>query len=128
MIVAGIGCRKGVSADEVLAAINAALVHFSLDGARLAALATADLKLSESGIILASQRLGVPLHIIADSELKDADRRSVTRSERARQAAGVGSVSEAAALAAAGSGSVLLGPRLIVGSVTCAIAAGGGSK
>jgi len=43
------------------------------------------------------------------------------------QIAGVASVSEAAALAAAGEGARLAGPRLAVGRVTCAIAFGGGA-
>jgi len=39
--------------------------------------------------------------------------------------AGVPSVSETAALAAAGEGVRLLGPRIVVGPVTCAIAISG---
>ncbi len=128
MMVAGIGCRKGVSADDVLAAVGAALEHFAVEKDRLNALATADLKIGESGLIIASQRLGLPLHIIANAELKEADGRAVSRSERTKELTGVGSVSEAAALAAAGAGSTLLGPRLVVGSVACAIAVGGGRK
>ncbi|MBA3448684.1 MAG: cobalamin biosynthesis protein, partial [Pseudaminobacter sp.] len=39
--------------------------------------------------------------------------------------AGTPSVSETAALAAAGQGARLLGPRLVLGSVTCALATNG---
>jgi cobalt-precorrin 5A hydrolase len=45
-----------------------------------------------------------------------------THSELSQTVAGVPSVSEAAALAAAGDGARLLGPRIVVGPVTCALA------
>ncbi|RUW67014.1 cobalamin biosynthesis protein, partial [Mesorhizobium sp. M1E.F.Ca.ET.063.01.1.1] len=41
--------------------------------------------------------------------------------------AGTPSVSEASALAAAGKDAKLLGPRTVLGPVTCAIALGGGT-
>ncbi|MET0576284.1 MAG: cobalamin biosynthesis protein [Mesorhizobium sp.] len=127
MVIAGIGCRKGVGAEDVLAAIAQALDHFSaprpLDG-----LATGEIKLDEGGIAEASAALGVPLRIISIAELKSADDRAVSSSEKSLALTGVGSMSEAAALAAAGPGAVLLGPRLAVGPVTCAIAVSGDAK
>ena len=77
MVIAGIGCRKGVGAEDVLAAIAQALDHFSaprpLDG-----LATGEIKLDEGGIAEASAALGVPLRIISIAELKSADDRAVS--------------------------------------------------
>jgi cobalt-precorrin 5A hydrolase len=128
MMVAGIGCRRGVGADEVLAAVAAALKHLSAERAHLDALATAELKLGESGITIASQRLGLPLRIVGGAELKQANGRTVSLSEKSLERTGVASVSEAAALAAAGPDSVLLGPRLVVGPVACAIAVSGDGK
>jgi cobalt-precorrin 5A hydrolase len=52
--------------------------------------------------------------------------RTLSHSEASLSAAGTPSVSEAAALAAAGEGARLAGPRIAVGPVTCAIAFGGG--
>jgi cobalt-precorrin 5A hydrolase len=49
----------------------------------------------------------------------------LTHSELSQARAGVPSVSEAAALAAAGAGARLLGPRIAVGPVTCALAISG---
>jgi cobalt-precorrin 5A hydrolase len=128
MMVAGIGCRKGVGADEVLAAVQAALDHFSAERKNLDALATAVLKLGEGGIVAASQRLDLPLRIVGSAELKAAESRTVTSSVKTRDLTGVGSVSEAAALAAAGPGSILLGPRVVVGPVACALAVGGEAR
>lgn len=85
-IVAGIGCRRGVTADEVLAAVAAAQARWHVG--RLDALATLPAKRGEPGIAEAARRLGVP-HV-----------------------------------AAAGAGARLLGPRLILGRVTCAMATG----
>ncbi len=48
----------------------------------------------------------------------------LTRSAASLAATGTGSASEAAALAAAGPGARLLGPRLVLGPVTCALAEG----
>jgi cobalt-precorrin 5A hydrolase len=128
MVIAGIGCRKGVSAEDVLAAIAEALDRFAVDRTHLDALATGEIKQDEGGIAAASARLGMPLQIIGGVELKMADDRAVSCSEKSLELTGVGSVSEAAALAAAGPDSVLLGPRLIVGPVTCAIAVSGDGK
>ncbi len=128
MVIAGIGCRKGVSAEEVLAAVAEALDHFGVARPHLEALATGEIKLDEGGIAAASEKLGLPLQIIGIAELKVADDRTVSCSEKSLEITGVGSVSEAAALAGAGPYSVLLGPRLAVGPVTCAIAVSGDGK
>jgi cobalt-precorrin 5A hydrolase len=128
MMVAGIGCRRGAGADDVVAALAAALDHFAAARGDLDALATAELKLNEGGIVIASQKLGLPLRIVGNADLREADGRTVSRSKKALELSGVGSVCEAAALAAAGPDSVLLGPRLVVGPVACAIAASGGRK
>jgi cobalt-precorrin 5A hydrolase len=170
MIVAGIGSRKGVSADEVFAAIEAALAQNGLALNLLSVLATTDFKRSETGIFRAAQRLGLRLIVVETAEAarpsspagtggevgSEANRRGgfraqhppspsraeaaldtsppvpegedgrqvLTRSAASQRIAGTLSVSELAALAAAGPGARLLGPRIAVGRVTCAIAVG----
>lgn len=128
MIAVGIGCRKAANMEDVLAAIDAACRLFSVDHAGVDVVATAALKQGERGIIDAAGRLGMPLQIIADMELREAGSRTISRSEKALALTGVGSVSEAAALAAAGPDAVLLGPRVATGPVTCAIAVSGDGK
>ena len=59
-----------------------------------------------------------------EDALEEADLRTVTRSARSMDTLNVRSVAEAAALAAAGPNSRLLAPRVVVGPVTCALAAG----
>jgi len=63
--------------------------------------------------------------VVADADVKTAIDRTETRSERVLALAGVPSVAEAAALAAAGPASRLISPRLVVGAATCALAASG---
>ena len=125
MIVAGIGCRRDVRTDEVLAAIDAALAEHRMERNSLDALATAPLKREEAAIRMAGAFLSLDVIIAGEEALKAADNRTLGRSAPSLAAADVLSVSEAAALAVAGEGSVLLGPRLILGPVTCAIARSG---
>jgi len=117
MTVAGIGCRRGVDAAEVLAAVTAARAAHAVAG--LDALAT--VKRDEPALAEAAERLALPLLIVAAGD----DARLLTQSAASRAVTGTGSASEAAALAAAGPGARLLGPRLAVGRVTCAIATRG---
>ncbi len=118
MTVAGLGCRRGVTAAEVLAAIDAARAAHGAPA--LDALATVPAKCDEPALTAAAAHLGLPLVIVAPAD----DGRLLTRTAASRAATGAGSASEAAALAAAGPEARLLGPRLVVGRVTCAIAIG----
>lgn len=114
--VAGLGSRHGVNAAEVLAAVSAARAAFG--ALELDALATLPAKAAEPGFAEAARCLGLPL-LIADAAV---DGRLATLSEASRAATGSGSASEAAALGAAGPSARLLGPRIVAGRVTCAIA------
>jgi cobalt-precorrin 5A hydrolase len=198
MIVAGIGCRKGVSAAEVIAAVEAALEAHGLDAGALSALATTAFKRDEEAIFATGRELGLPVvvmegevappvmpphpasaplghplpvgernasaaganlpvtirdatafqnptsprhqqitgiggrSLLPDGEKVAAQRpdegaalRTLTHSALSQTLAGVHSVSEAAAMAAAGKGARLLGPRIVVGPVTCALAISG---
>lgn len=124
MIVAGVGSRKGVSAVEVIAAVEAALKEHGLERNELDILATARIKQDEAGIIAAGRAMSLPLVLVDDAELAEMSPATISRSEASLVAAGTSSVSEAAALAAAGEGARLAGPRIAVGRVTCAIAFG----
>ncbi|MDQ0328562.1 MULTISPECIES: cobalamin biosynthesis protein [Phyllobacteriaceae] len=128
MIVAGIGCRKGADTASVIAAIDAVLAGHSLDRSALSVLATTTFKKDEVGIFAAARKLGLEVIVV---EVTAADEPggedTLTRSEISLAIAGSSSVSESAALAAAGEGARLLGPRIIVGAVTCAIATSGAS-
>jgi cobalt-precorrin 5A hydrolase len=124
MIVAGIGCRKAISAAQVESAIEAALRHNQIEGDQLGVIAVPAVKGTEAGIVEAAAARGVVLVLITQGALEEADLRTVTRSARSMDTLNVRSVAEAAALAAAGPNSHLLAPRVVVGPVTCALAEG----
>jgi cobalt-precorrin 5A hydrolase len=124
VIVAGVGCRKAISAAQVESAIEVALLHNRLSGHKLERIAVPAVKGTEAGLVAAAAARGVPLVLIAQDALEAADARTLTRSARSMDTFNVHSVAEAAALAAAGPGARLLAPRVAVGPVTCALAEG----
>ena len=123
MIAAGIGCRSDAPASDIETAIRTALAHAHLDADALDVIATIAAKENETGIRGASTAFGVSLIVVPERELLAANARVETHSARVTAFAVVGSVAEAAALAAAGPRSTLIVPRLTVGAATCALAA-----
>ena len=127
MIAVGIGCRRGSGADAIRAAIDDALARAGLSLAEIDALAAPAFKAGEAGIAEAAAALGLPLRPVGRDLLEEAQPLCVTRSPAAETATGLGAVSEAAALAAAGRGAMLVLPRIARDGVTCAVARGDGA-
>ena len=119
MTAAGIGCRKGTGSDAIIAAVRAAELAF---GMTVECLATAPLKAEEAGLVEAAKRLSLPLEIASQERLEAVASKTMTFSQASLDHAGTPSVSEAAALAAAGENARLVAARLVVGDVTVAIA------
>jgi len=124
-MVAGIGSRKGVGVEDVLAAIETALEAHGLAMTALSALATAALKKDEAAIAAAGRALNLPVIIVDDAALRGVSEETLSHSDLSQEVAGMPSVSEASALAVAGAGAKLLGHRIMLGPVTCAIAISG---
>ena len=122
MIIAGIGCRRGGSAAWVEAAIDAALAQAGRARTDITALATSPARAGEAAIQAVAQALGVRLVTVSDADLAAAAPGCLSDSPRVRAATGLPSVSECAALAAAGAGARLLAPRSIHEGATCALA------
>jgi cobalt-precorrin 5A hydrolase len=97
MRIAGLGFRKGVSAESLHAAL-ALIGPFD-------ALATVAAKAQEPGLQRLVSDLGLPFHAVSQQELAASETRGTGL---ARLFYGTGSVAESAALAAAGPGSVLV--------------------
>ncbi len=124
MIAAGIGCRRGASAPDIEAAIRAALARANITADALDVIATIEAKSAEAGIRAAAEKLGVARRHRARRRSSRPPAIAIeTHSERVLALAGVGSVAEAAALAAAGPSAKLISPRLAMGPATCALAA-----
>ncbi|WP_409331097.1 cobalamin biosynthesis protein [Trujillonella humicola] len=109
----GIGARPGVSAEEVLAAVDAVLPP----GASDVRLATLDVRAAEPGIAAAAAARGWPLTGHPAAELARVPVETVS----ARVAAAVGTPSVAEAAALLGGGRLLVG-RTVLGRVTVAVA------
>jgi cobalt-precorrin 5A hydrolase len=117
MIVAGFGFRSGAT----LAALQDALVRA---GGASGVTHLATLAAKAEGLAPLGLALGLPAVGVADAALRDQV--TLTQSGRVQVLKGVGSVAEAAALAAAGPGARLRGARAVSadGTVTAAIAEG----
>ena len=127
MIVAGIGCKRGTSSEEIVSLISAALAAHDIARDKLDAIATEILKADEAGIAGAAQQLSVRLVQCSLPDLDGIADRVLTHSERVRAIKGVQSIAEASALLAAGHNARLLGARVAAANATCAIAIGEGS-
>lgn len=116
MIVAGLGFRKDAGIDSLRDALRAA------GGGRVQALATAADKADAAVMQAFAAEMALPVHAIALEHLRNQP--TLTQSARVRALYGTGSLAEAAALAAAGPGARLLGPRVTSqdGKATAALA------
>ena len=124
MIVTGLGFRRGIEAQEIVTIVTQALERAALPPAALDGLATAEPLADMAAFVSAADRLSVRTIAVARADLEGAADRVRTRSARALAAYGVGSVAEAAALAAAGPGAMLLLERITSPRATCALAQG----
>jgi cobalt-precorrin 5A hydrolase len=127
MIAAGLGLRPGTSRADIAACLAAALGRLALDPFEVGCLATVAARAAEPGLMALAAEFGVPLVAIPDEALRGLDAGCATRSTRVVSLFGVGSVAEAAALAAAGASAQLILPRITLGRVTCALARGASS-
>lgn len=120
MIVAGFGFRAAAEASSLLAALEKAVAG----GDAPWMLAAPDDKAEAAAFLALAEELGLPAAPVSPSMLEAMDPLCLTRSAASEAARFVGSVAEAAALAAAGPGARLLGPRAVSpdGMATCALA------
>ena len=75
MIVAGIGCRKGATAEQIVAIVRQAVEHHGFALADLGLLTTGEIKRHEPGIAEAAGMLGVPLLVLDEGRLRAGCRR-----------------------------------------------------
>ena len=117
MIAAGFGFREGARVESLEQALRAALADTG--GERPEIIATLTAKARHGAMLDLAERLGLPLLAVEPD-----GRRTLTASPASLAAYGTGSVAETAALAAAGPGARLLGPRALSSDrmATCAIA------
>ncbi len=116
-LVLGLGCRQGVSAENIQAAVARALGTRSLREVR--ELATVDLKAREPGLLTFCEQHGLPLRIFGREGL--AERPWVTRpSDWVRERLGLEGVCEPCALLACPRGRLLV-PKTASDGVAVAV-------
>jgi cobalt-precorrin 5A hydrolase len=121
IVAIGVGCRAGVSGEAIAALAKRALVEFGApEGDRR--MFTLAAKAEEAGLVEAARLIGAPLTALPLQVLQAQGPRIMTPSAAARRRFGAPNIAEAAALAGAGVGGRLLGPRLAADGATCAIA------
>ena len=118
-LAVGIGCRRGVTPEAIVALVREALAGLGVPLAQ-ATLFTIAAKADDVGLQRAATLLGVRVTFVSRDEL--AGVATPTRSAASLARFGVGSIAESAALAGAGDGATLVVPRLVRNGVTCAVA------
>ena len=126
MIVAGVGFRRDVTADEIERVVRLALDVFRLPAERLELVATESAKATEPAFAEAVRRLAATLVAFTIDDLDRVAGRVLTLSKLVLETKGVPSIAEASALVVAGRNGRLLGTRVATERATCAIAIGDG--
>jgi cobalt-precorrin 5A hydrolase/precorrin-3B C17-methyltransferase len=93
-LVAGVGCSRGASADEIMELLEMSLEEACLSRKSVASLASIDVKRDESGLLEAAEGLGVSVRFHPADTLSAVE--VPNPSERVRSAVGTSSVAEAA--------------------------------
>ena len=114
MIAIGVGCRRGVGGAAIAALVTRARSLAAVEH-EAAVLFSHERKRDEAGLIAAAAELGLSLQFLPVEVLREVEGRVETGSAVSAKLLGVTSVSEAAALAGAGSGARLVLPRIADG-------------
>lgn len=116
-LIAGIGCERGTTPEEVIGLVTKTLAEAGLSPLSLAAIATVDLKADEPALHATASHFGVPLRLFTVADLDTERSRLVTPSPIVEAEIGTPGVAEAAALKAG----TLAVPKHKSVRATCAI-------
>jgi cobalt-precorrin 5A hydrolase len=111
-LVIGLGFRDEASAQSIGEVVADVAAHAAMPGVA-AVLAVTEDKAAHPSLVAAAQASHLQIEPVAADAMRQADARVATRSERIEKHRGVGSVCEAAALAAAGFGARLVVTRMV---------------
>ena len=118
-LVVGVGCRRGVSEEQIGRAIHQALEYGAGAISAVREIATVDLKADEPGLLAFAQSHAIPLRVIAKQQIEA--RAWVSQpSEWVRQAVGLDGVCEPCALIASPRGRLMV-PKTTLDGVAVAI-------
>jgi cobalamin biosynthesis protein CbiG len=121
IVAIGVGSRAGVAGEVIAALARDALAEAGAPEGDVG-MFTLAAKADEPGLVEAARLLGVKLTPLPLAALEAQAGRIITPSPSAQARFGAPNIAEAAALAGAGEGGRLLGPRLAADGATCAVA------
>ncbi len=121
IVAIGVGCRAGVAGEAIAALARRALKEAGAPEGEIG-MFTLAAKAAEPGIIEAARLLRAELTSLPLAALNAQAERILTPSAPAQARFGAPNIAEAAALAGAGEGGRLVGPRLSADGATCAVA------
>jgi cobalt-precorrin 5A hydrolase len=119
-LIVGIGCRKGVESEHIVAAVRSALESENLSLSEVRLLSTADVKADEAGMAQAARELGIPLKLVSSDEIRNCAF-DYQRSDVVERHVDVPAVAEPCALLA-GRKTRLVVKRKVFNGVTVAVA------
>ena len=121
LLSVGVGCRRGVSSETILAKITAAVEQIGASLMAISGIYSIDLKVDEVGLIEAAKYLRVPFRTFRADELQAVnEQKQLSRSNFVNEKIGVDGVCEAASLLGAHKGRLIL-PKTMGQGVTVAI-------
>ncbi|WP_291326008.1 cobalt-precorrin 5A hydrolase [Desulfovibrio sp. UCD-KL4C] len=115
----GVGCRRGVPAEEINALVIAILTEQRIAGQSIASMGTIDAKNDEVGMLEFARQMNFKIKFFSADELEEM--KGTTPSELVIKHMGVGSVCEAAAMKQSG-GNNLIVPKKKSARVTMSLA------
>ncbi|PCE22090.1 hypothetical protein BWP39_20680 [Paraburkholderia acidicola] len=119
-LIAGIGCRRNVSADQIDAALHAVLGTRSL--AEIREIATVETKANEPGLLEFCARHALPLRLFTSTQIAAVPLAPHMRSTTVRAHLGIDGVCEPCARLAAPYGQLIVG-KTVHNGVTVALVA-----
>ena len=122
VLALGIGCERGVGAEEVIDLVGDTLSRAGLAPGAVACVVSLDLKSDEPAVHAAAEYLDVPARFFDAATLERETPRLANASDVVFREVGCHGVAEAAALAAAGPNATLIVEKRKSRRATCAVA------
>ena len=122
VLALGVGCERGVAAEELTQLVESTLERHGLARKAIACVVSLDLKSAEPAVHGLAGRLGMPARFFPAAQLEALAPRLANPSAEVFAATGCHGVAEGAALAAAGPAGVLVVAKTKSARATCALA------
>lgn len=120
-LIAGVGCKRGISAEKILDALEKSCAEINQPIERIKILASVDIKSDEVGLLECAEKISCAIKFFSVAQLQEKiSEYKLIESDFVKKNIGVGNVCEAAALCCAGHGKFALTKKIFDG-VTVAL-------